>query len=436
MKRLKTLMVVGLAFAPWLVGFPGHAYGQGNTWPGLSLAQMVERARWRLGPLHINSALELLNAGYDSDIYFGYLGAPVPDITFTAGLPVQILLPLSRKVVLDFYENPQYLFYASTERERAWNNVFRGQMHIALEKLYFQAGGGLSNMRTRLSPELDVNVREKIDRLNGSALWQTSQRSSLAVIFERAIFKYGEPEAGSTVIADALNRDEDSLDMVGYYQPAPRVRLFIDGRYETYKFPEPTASARDAQSYGIFAGFELTPVVGEEAETARFQGSFSLGYQRFDLRSPLMRDDSGLAGDITLSGEFMRRTIVRAEFAREFQFSIYPGASYFIATTYGGGFTRRLSRRLSVSYDLLFGKSDYPEYIEGMELPPISQYTTHSAAMDMLLSRDLTVRLLGTFRRRVVDQTDLAKFSNFVGISVTYGSPAVTISAPTGAPHR
>ena len=115
---------------------------QGNTWVGINLEQMVNAARIRLGELRLNAAFELTNAGYDSDVYYGYLEEAVPDYTFSAGLPVQVLLPLSKKVVLDVSDTPQYLFYLDTERERAWNNTLPGLDPFRPRQGLSPGGGG------------------------------------------------------------------------------------------------------------------------------------------------------------------------------------------------------------------------------------------------------------------------------------------------------
>ena len=134
--------------------------------------------------------LNLTNVGYDTDVYYGYLDEPTPDFTLKASVPLQVLFPLSKKIVLELNESPEYMFYLETEKERAWNNVFGSRVHFALEKLYIQAGGTLSNVRQRMGPELDVNVREKFDRLDGTVLWQTSRSTSFAAIYEFTRYDY------------------------------------------------------------------------------------------------------------------------------------------------------------------------------------------------------------------------------------------------------
>ena len=84
----------------------------------------------------------------------------------------------------------------------------RGVIHFSLEWLYLQAGGAMSDVRQRLSPELNVNVREKRDSLNGTVLLQASKRTSLAVLFEGSRYNYGESEPGTTYIDEWLSRDE------------------------------------------------------------------------------------------------------------------------------------------------------------------------------------------------------------------------------------
>ena len=172
MRTKAFIMIAAMAGVSWLMIAPGPAFGQGQTWAGGDLAGMIESARWRLGLFRVNAALELRNVGYDSDVYYGYRDEPAPDYTFSAGAPVQVLIPVSKKIILDVFDHPEYLFFLDTPRERAWNNTFSGQVHFALNRVYIQAGGGLANNRRRMSPELEVNVRQKTESLHGLLLWQ------------------------------------------------------------------------------------------------------------------------------------------------------------------------------------------------------------------------------------------------------------------------
>jgi len=434
MKRRLFVLSAAIALLAWFVLFPAPVCGQGNTWAGTSLAQMVEAARWRMGALRVNAALALTNAGYDTDIYYGYLGEAVPDYTFSAGVPVQVLLPLSKKIVLEVFDSPQYVFYLDAKNERGWNNIFRGQVHFAFDRFYVQAGGGLSNIRQRLSPELNINIRQKEDSLNGTILWQASRVTSLALLYGESLFDYGDAEFGGTSIAETLNRKEDYFDFVTYLQPSPKVRFFLDGQYGSYRFAKEASSFRDTRSYGVFGGLEFIPREGETRRVEGIRGSISLGYKRFDIIDPLLLDGSGFVGAVNVSAGLLEKTTGRAFFSRDFAFSASSGASFYISTAYGGGITRLISRKISFSYDISFGRSTYPDAETGGGGIPVgiyNRYTTHSFSLNVRLARHLGITFLSTLGKRIVDASGLERNRNFFGFSMVYGFAAGAISAPT-----
>jgi len=430
MSKKPFLALAALAGLSWLVVAPSPAFGQGDTWAGASLAQMVEGARWRLGVLRVNATFSLSNVGYDSDVFYGYLAEPVPDYTFSAGTTVQVLMPLSKKIVLDVFDSPQYMFYLDTKNERAWNNTFRGQVHFAFDRVYVQLGGGLSNVRYRLSPELNVNVRQNQDGLDGLILWQVSQRASLAFVYGSATYDYGEAEFGGVSLSDYLNRKEDYFDLITYIEPSPKVRFFVDGQYGSYAFAKEEFRSRDARSYGIFGGIEFIPKTGEQLATAGIEGRLKLGYQRLDVIDSRFVDGSGFTGEADVSVSLMKRNAAHAFFSRGFQFSVFSGSSYYLATAYGGGISRLLSRKASLSYDISFGRVLYP----GSEAPEgfLNRYTTHTFGLNLRLARHLSLGFLGTLGRRILDSSGLARNRNFFGFNLVYGSAGGGMSAPGG----
>jgi hypothetical protein len=392
---------------------------------------MVEAARWRMGILRVNASLSLANVGYDTDIYYGFLDEPVPDFTLAAAVPVQILLPLGKRTILELNDRLEYLYYIETERERAWNNVFGGRIHFALERLYVQAGGEMSNVRYRVSPELYVNIRERSDRLDGIALWQASRNVSLATLYGYAKLDYGETEFGGVSLAGNLNREESFLDFVTYVQPSTKIRLFIDGQYGMYTFTEAAARTRDTRSYGIFGGLEFVPRPGEVGPVEPPQGSFSLGYERFDVLDPASLDGSNFVGRVEVSVGLFKRTTARAFFSRDFAFSVYSNATYYLSTAFGGGLRRRLSRKASFSYDLSFSRSAYPDnQAGGLPAAQDFRYTNHAFNLNVLLARHLAITFQVALSKRALGDAGTDKSRNFFGLSLVYGVPSGSLSAP------
>jgi hypothetical protein len=427
--RSLTAVRVAAGLVLLLVG-RGPAFGQGETWAGPSLAQMIERAPWRLGALRINAAFSLSNAGYDSDIYYGYLSAPAPDLSFTAGASVQVLLPLGKNVVLDIADSPRYMFYLDSRNERGLNNAFRGQVHFAFERVYIQLGGGLSNIRYRLSPELNINVRQKQEALTGLILWQVSKITSLAVVGGTAAYDLGEAEFEGIRLSDSLNRRETYLDLFTYVQPTTRVRLFIDGQYGRYAFAIPEFRTRDARSYGLFGGVEFIPRSQGQEASFGIAGGFRLGYQRLDFIDPRFANGSGLTGGSSIVVTLGRKTTARGFLSRGFQFSIFSGSTSFLTTAYGGGISRFLSRKATLSYDISYGTGSYPA---SEALPGIfNRFITHAFGLDFRLGRRLSLGLLANLGKRILDSSGLARNRNYFGLNLIYGSPAGTVPTPTG----
>lgn len=433
MLKDRFLKIAVLAAAVWLAAPPGRLFGQGQTWAGESLAQMIEAAHWRLGFLRANAALELNNAGYDSDIYYGFLSEPSPDVTASAAAPVQLLLPLSKKFVLDISDTPEYDFFLNNPRERAWNNTLNGLIHIVLDRFYFQGGGSLSDVQERISPELELHVRLKTGSLKGVALWQATNRFSLALLYDAAKYDYADVVYQDTSLAERLNRNESYLDLVSYVQASTKVRLSLDGQYSTYVFTEDPTGLRDAQGYAVYAGVEFIPVEDILGIARGIRGAASLGYQQIDIRDPYSIDASGFIGQASLAARIMRRMTGQIFFSRGFQFSIYSGVSYYLATDIGAGLTRLLSKRANLTYNFTYSQSSYPDFDEGdgnsANVRPY-RYLTHDLFLRLRLARQLGVTFQGTYGQRDSGASVPIRNRFFVGVSVAYGFPNVGMTTP------
>ena len=428
MRTKRAITSAAVAASVWLVLASGPAWGQGNTWVGANLQQMVEAARWRLGVLRINAAFRLARTGYDSDIYYGFLPDRTPDVTSSASAPVQVLLPLSKKAVVDVSDSPEYVFYLDNRGQRTWNNTVYGRVHVALDKIYIQAGGGLANVRRRLSPELDLNIRQKTLNLSGLLLWQASKSTSLAVLYSGAQYQLEDVFFEGASLADRLNRNEEFLDLISYIQPSARVRLSLDGQYGSYEFRRSATGLRNATSYGLFAGIELIPDLDDIEIIHGFQGAAAVGYMRIDQRDPGFKDGSGLVGNASVTARLSKRMTGQINFSRGFQFSVFSGASHYLSTNAGAGITRLLSRRASLSYSFSYGWTTYPD--DTGSVARYYRYLTHGLSLDLQLGRNLSVAFLGNFGQRQSGRPIPVRDRFFAGISLVYGRMGGGMSAP------
>jgi hypothetical protein len=414
-----------LALASFLLA-PHPAHGWGNTWMGTLLEQVVSAARWRAGAFRVNAALDLGNAGYDSDIYYGSVLNPIPDYTFTAGPAVQFLLPLKKKVVFDFIDSPQYIFYLHTKRERAWNNIFRGQVHFAFDRFYIKAGGGLTNARQRLSTELPVNVRLNEKDLGGLILWQVSKGASLALQYGTFTYNYGTETFGGINIGESLNRTENYINFTAYLHQHLRTRLYLNGEYGSFAFKEQASRFRNSRSYGIYGGVEFVPAAEGQALTSGVHGRINIGYKRFGLLANRNNHFAGLVGNTDISLGIFRLTALHGYFLRNVQFSAFSDVAYYLETLYGVGLSRYIDRRVILTYNVYFSRNRYPQGESSGGVPLegiIDRYTTHTLNLNIALRRDLAFGLIASLGKRAMNPFAPAGNRCFLGINLIYGYP-------------
>jgi hypothetical protein len=392
---------------------------------GASLEAMVNAARWKAGALRYNAALQVANAGYDSDIYFGMTADPAPDYTLSAGIPFRLLLPIKERVVFDISENPQYLFFLKTEKERALNNNFGGLLHFIFDRFYFRGEARFSNVRQRMSPELTIYIRQKTDDFGGLALWQLSKGTSMALQYKSSTYKYENPPDGSYNVSASLDRRENFLTFTAYLQRAPRTRFFLAGEYGTYAFTDTVSRFKDSRSYGIYGGVEFLPSPEGRREGKGIQGTINLGFKYFNVIDPQTKGYSGPVGNTSVSIGVFKLTSVNGFFSKDIQFSASSSFAYYTFTRYGGGVSRRLSRKSRLEYNLIFSRGMYPSGPTGSGEPPqnsLLRYTDNSLGLFFQVRRDLECSILGALSNRGGYASVPAGNHFFIGINLTYGS--------------
>ncbi|MGB8953596.1 MAG: outer membrane beta-barrel protein [Candidatus Aminicenantales bacterium] len=422
MKANEGLIIAVTAVIFSVLLFPGRSFGWGKTWLGANLEQIVNAAHWKMGSFRYNAAFRLTNAGYDSDIYFGSTLNPVPDYTFTAGPEVRVYLLLKKGIVFDISEIPQYVFYLYTKQARALNNAFRGQVHFALERLYFQAGGGLINAKERISTELNIPVRRKQNDLAGQAFWQISEGSAVALQYRSFTFEYENPTDGSINLRENLNRKSSYINFAAYLQLVSGTRFYLDAEYGSFVFREPISSFKDSRSYSIFGGVEFLPAQADKEQIRGIQGRINLGYKSFDILDPQLKDYKGLVGNTSIAINIIKFTTLRGVFARDIQFSVYSDIPYYIQTVYGAGFSRAFTSRINLTYDLSFSRNDYAQLEDnGSRGARLDKYITHVFGLGFKLRKDLELNLMASLSTRSSNLVEEVNHRNFIGFNLTYG---------------
>lgn len=380
-----------------------------------------ETAPWRVGPFYLRPEIRLRDIGYDANVYREREeDDPITDYTFTFSPQITGYWLLGHSVILSLRENPEYIYYKETVRERRWNNNFSPQLRWMLFNRFVVGGRyEYQNRRYRFSSEVDVRVNELNKTYEGSLFYETPRETSLGIRYSRSDITYNDIDVPGAEfpLSERLSRREDEVTGEFFYRLLPDSFFFIRGGYTQYRFSFDTSSFRDADSRQFYTGFQF-PFIGD------FQGYLSLGYKTFEPLDEERESFSGVVGQANL--DYRLRTIrLRATYRRDSRFSFYGQSVYFVGNQIGGGVSFYLTRSLRLDYDYSYGQNAYPEtlwFVGGAELLIEREdiYQTHSAGIVVRVLRDIGIGLDVNYWERTSNVYAGKRDWLFVGGSLVY----------------
>jgi len=421
MERSRTKMKKGLLLLPLMaisIGLVGveKSYAWGKTWMGAALELAVREAAWKFGPFRIHPALNLRDAGYDSNLYYGHAGEPVKDYTVTAGSEFILYLPLKKRIIFQVDESPQYVYYYETKTERTLNNFFNARVHFALNRLFISVGNGLSYARQRWSMEIDILPRRWVASWDGLALWQATKKTSFLVQGSRTSYDFEDVNFGSFNIRYRLSRWEDRLNFMTYYQLTYRARLFAKADYGSFEFKSKGSSFKNSKSYGLYGGIEFSPF-------GIIRGRINIGYKFFEPVDKTKTRYKGLSGDSQLSVSLFKFLTARASYAKDIQFSVWYNNAYYLENRAGGGASLYLFKNIRLDYDYWLGKNAYPEADQagaGESLKRRDDYLIHSLGLYFRLKKNVGLGVIASRWRRDSNLDGEDDDRDFIGLNLTY----------------
>jgi hypothetical protein len=398
----------------------GRSFAQSGNWMGNTILNLFQQAPWKLGTVRAYRQFTLGNAGYDSDIYYGYYDTHYPDVSFNATPAFQWFVPLSKLVIFDSYQSLEGVFYFKNENERAFNFVTRNQVHFLSKKFYGKTGLNYSNVRQRFSPELLLHIRQEEISWDGLFFWQFSRSGAIAWQVRGARLNYRQPASDSLSIDRELNRNEYYADAFLYFQPGTRLRLYLNGQLGLYDFRYRESRFKDSRTYAGFGGIEFIPAAGSERTV--FEGNFNIGYMYLDLKNRSLKDASNVVGSGNITLNVTRWLSLQADYSRDFNVSIYSSLLHYLQTTYGGGLRFTLSRRVTLSNHLGQGLTKYPFSQEEGLSGPEYKFTTFMTNLGIRISREWQLNIFGTLNQRKIFPEDRQLKRQFIGFNLIFGS--------------
>lgn len=404
------LALAFLLLAPFLV--------RAETWRGIELGQKWREAPWHFGPIRIQPAIVIANAGVDSNIYYSPTD-PIQDFTLTAGPAATVYIPIHRRLVIQAYGTPQYVWYSKTERERTWNYYFNGAVSLSLRNVFLSVDGKYSDARERWNTEIDIRPRRKEAGYGGVVLVKTTRKTSFQLGYRTAEYDYESTVTeGGFNVRERLNRTESYATLSTFYLASTQRRFFVDFEYGQYDFEiEEQAVLKDSRSAAAYAGLEFSPL------GRRVRGRLRLGYKNFDIRDPEGEDYRGLAGDGQVTVRLARPFVVRGSYVRDVRFSLWYDSAYYLESRPGVGVSFYLTSYLRLDYDYSFGRNSYPtaqEVDPGVEVKRMDDFDTHSAGFYVRIWKSTALGVVASrwIRDSNLDREDDKRW--FYGVNLTY----------------
>ena len=406
--KILCFVLASILSLAWVAGKKSFAYGK--TWVGRDLEWQIKNAGFNLGPFSVRTVFMLSNAGFDSNVYYGAGAEPVKDFTFTAGPAFDVYLPLKKKLIFHIHESPQYVYYKETDRERTWNNYFRGEAHLVFNRFVVSAGVGRSDAKERWNTETDIPIFRREDSVQGSLFWQLAKRTSSNFSYRMARYEYEESSLEAFMYAEKLNRTETHFNFTGYREISLRTRLFLDAEYGFFDFENPK-NQKNSKSYSGYGGLEFSPL-------GKIRGRAKIGYKYFDSINPQRKDYRGIVGDTSVSARLMKALAARASYKRDVQFSVWSDNTYFLESQYGAGASLYISKNIRLDYNYYQGTNDYPQEF-GVQKRR-DDYQIHAAGIYLRLQKDTAFGVIASrwVRDSNLDWEDDDR--DFVGFNLTY----------------
>ena len=414
----KTALLISL-----ILVLSGGVYGQGHQPFETQWQNVLQQTVWQVGPFHLIPRIRLHDIGYDANVYREREeDDPITDYTLTFSPEVTAYLLIGHSMILSFRENPEYVYYMDTERERRWNHIYSPEIRWKILNRFVLGGKyEYSNRRYRFSTEVDFRVNVQTKRYEGSLFYETARNTSLGVRYAHQNYTYQDVDVPGTEFPwfSRLSRDEDTVSGEIYYQVLSDSFFFLIGNFTQYRFLDVETRWRDSDSYQASAGLQF-PLLG------RMRGALSLGYKSFMPLAEEREDFSGLVGNADLEYQ-MRRFRIRLGYTRDSRFSYWSDALYFIENQYKGGISFYISPSLRLDYDYRYGENDYFEEVfwRGPEGDLILTqrndiYTTHTLGLAVRILRDIGIALNLNYWKRDTNIYYGDRYWWFLGGSLVY----------------
>jgi putative beta-barrel porin BBP2 len=383
-------------------------------------------ARSHIGPFYITPTLVMRDLGVDDNV-FNDAEDRKSDFTFTLTPKADIAVPFARWLLLTSTVAADFVYYREYSSERSASPRVAPRATIFLNRLSFFGEGSYSRSRQRPNFEIDTRALRTERAVGGGIGYQFSPKVGVEVSGRRSDVDYDAGETFLNVsLRETLNRRSDTIAAAVKYAVTPLTTIVLkaDRAEDRFEFsPE-----RNADTLRVTPGVEFNA-------SALISGSAYAGVRRFNARSELLEDFTGLVASATLGYTLLGRTAFIANVERDVTYSFERLQPYYVVNSYG----LTLRHRFTGKFDVMAGAARH-EYsyrdlahvpAAGTGVSLVEQMgadqrvdATHSYSMSLgyYFGPDIRVGFGTTYWKRESNAVRLREYDAFrTGVSLDYG---------------
>lgn len=312
----------------------------------------LQRARLHYGPFYLVSRLELRNLGFDQEINIP-TGDEVEDVTLTVAAPQKLFFVPSKKIILSAQAEPAYVWFNDREDLRQWNYLYRGDVHLVLNRLYADIFATRSDETVRDLAEIGRLVDRKTRVAGIETEFKFTSKTAVRIRHTDTGLDYTRGSEAD-LEGERLERTEALNSLLFEHKTFPRTALSLMLESENFDFD--FADNRDGNLYAIYAGAERT---GTAARLIGQPIRIQLGYAQLDYDDPAEKDYRGPVGTATIAFSPHRNLILNAAAERSLQFSIFESNNHYAADRAELVTTYSMGRRFDLFGSLEYGINHY-----------------------------------------------------------------------------
>jgi hypothetical protein len=314
-----------------------------------------------LGPVQVVPGFEIRNLGYDDNIFNSNTNR-AEDFTGEFVLSAVAQLRFRDRAALTGRQAFGFeLFLINREQSNINDNtLLRGDVELGPTVLTGLWEFDKRNLRP--TSDLDQRPTRRLRTLSGQVSWFLSPRTDAALILERLVYRYEDPDFVSSIIApdgeripvtldQLLDRTEYTPELRFRFQAFSRTHLFGELRTTDYRFEEERLG-RDAKDnrYAIGARTE-----GE----GRIRGHLRLGYVDFRPEVQVEEAYQGPYGDGSVAFAVLHRTELILGYEKDLEFSTFDNILFFHYWRGSLELRYRLARSLVAQAGHTLGRTRY-----------------------------------------------------------------------------